>query len=81
MTATRAALIEEDGVETVWIEQRAMDMLAAAAGPPVQKERRNAFAPSNLFNIEPVPVPGVEHYRVEGPEGGPSLARHPGSRP
>ena len=66
MRTARAALVEEDSVVAVGVEECAVDMLRTAAGAAVQEQRRDAVLAADLFDVDPVAVADVEHDGVEG---------------
>ena len=68
----RAALIEQNGAKDSGVERPRMGALAAAARPAVEKDRRNAAAPPELFEIDRVArvhaqAPPVERLRLRMP--------------
>ncbi len=62
---TGAALIEQDGVETLGIEQPPVIGLAAAAGPAVQINRGDAVGPADGFDVDLVAVADRQQLRCQ----------------
>jgi hypothetical protein len=66
MTAAGPALVEEKRMVKIGIEELTMHMLSTATRPAMQKKHWDTFAPAYLLDIDPVPIPHVEHAGVEG---------------
>ena len=66
MAAAASALIEQHRPEAIGIEQRAVEMLRAAARSPVQEQRRDAVGAADLLDVDPMAIADVEHARIVG---------------
>ena len=63
--ASAAALVEQHGLESFWIEQPAMIGLAARAGAAMQINSADAALAADAFDIEFVAVADRELFRCQ----------------
>src|SRR3990172_4424233 len=66
MAAARAALIEQERVVALDIEQRAVHVLRSASWPAVQEQNRRGAACPDLLDIQPMSVAHGEHAGING---------------